>query len=103
MPEILRPSRRLRDASLAWSPAADIGAETRGISDWMKAYGEIVDEVAGAAIQDALRPIDRVDTGSNGMASSNGNSGPTPDRFLTCRFRLKPNIRRAHIGQMGCF
>ncbi|WP_243368733.1 type III polyketide synthase [Microvirga solisilvae] len=94
---------RVERRHLAWNPATDIGAETRGIGDRMKAYVEIVDEVAGEAFEDLLRPMDRADVGSIVMASSTGYYGPTPDYFLAKRFGLKPNIRRTHIGHMGCF
>jgi len=96
---VTRVSRR----HLAWDPATDIGQETRGIGDRMKAYVEIVDEVAGEAFEDLLRPVDRADVGSIVMASSTGYYGPTPDYFLAKRFGLKPSIRRTHIGHMGCF
>ncbi|MCG7394122.1 hypothetical protein MHY87_14530 [Microvirga sp. ACRRW] len=94
---------RVNRRHLAWNPATDIGPETRGIGDRMKAYVEIVDEVAGEAFEDLLRPMDRADVGSIVMASSTGYYGPTPDYFLAKRFGLKPNIRRTHIGHMGCF
>jgi predicted naringenin-chalcone synthase len=94
---------RVRKRHLAWDPAVDIGTETRGIGERMKAYVGIVDEVAGEAVEDLLRPVERTDVGSIVMASSTGYYGPTPDYFLAKRFGLKPSIRRTHIGHMGCF
>jgi predicted naringenin-chalcone synthase len=94
---------RVRKRHMAWNPAIDIGGRSRGIGDRMKAYVGIVDEVAGEAVENLLRPVERADIGSIVMASSTGYYGPTPDYFLAKRFGLKPNIRRTHIGHMGCF
>jgi predicted naringenin-chalcone synthase len=94
---------RVRKRHMAWNPATDVGRESRGIGDRMKAYVGIVDEVAGEAVEDLLQSTARQDVGSIVMASSTGYYGPTPDYFLAKRFGLKPTIRRTHIGHMGCF
>lgn len=94
---------RVHKRHMAWNPIAEVHQRTRSISDRMKAYVEIVDEVAGEAVEDLLRPVDRTDVGSIIMAGSTGYYGPTPEYFLAKRFGLKSNIRRTHIGHMGCF
>jgi predicted naringenin-chalcone synthase len=94
---------RVHKRHMAWNPAIEIDRRERPISDRMKAYVGIVDEVAGEAVEELLRPMDRNDVGSIIMAASTGYYGPTPEYFLAKRFGLKPNIRRTHIGHMGCF
>lgn len=94
---------KVRKRHMAWNPMTEVGHQTRSINDRMKAYVGIVDEVAGEAVEDLLRPVNPSDVGSIIMAGSTGYYGPTPEYFLAKRFGLKPSIRRTHIGHMGCF
>lgn len=94
---------RVRKRHMAWNPMEEVAHRPRSIDDRMKAYVDIVDEVAGEAVEGLLGPVDRSSVGSIVMAGSTGYYGPTPEYFLAKRFGLKPNIRRTHIGHMGCF
>jgi len=97
-------STRVKKRRMAWDPREVLAEGTLPIEQRMVAHANALVEVGGKSLATVLGGVkDKRAIGSFVMSCSSGYTGPTPDLLLAKNFSLRSDLRRTHIGHMGCF
>jgi len=97
-------STRVKTRRMAWDPREALGQGNVSLEERMVLHAQVFQEVGARSLSTVLGTVeDRGRIGSLVTCCSTGYTGPNPDLLLAKHFSLRSDLRRTHIGHMGCF